>query len=138
MGFLLSYIAIILFVIVYLLDEIILMVVNVKNRKWFKTVSERKYSKAFAIDVFGNYLFPATWNVIFSNGGYSFGRFGESLSSALGRKFEEESLSIVGLFMYGVLYIVDYTAWGIGGHCFVSIMSDETIDNFIDKTNYKF
>jgi hypothetical protein len=132
MGFLLSYIAIILFVIVYLLDEIILMVVNVKNRKWFKTVSQRKYTKAFDIDVFANYLFPTTWTFIFSwKGGYKFGRFGETLSSVLGRKKIDNSLSWIGIFIYYLLYALDFSKWKAGGHCYWAIMHEYQIINFI-------
>lgn len=132
MGFILSYIAIILFTIVYLLDSVIIMIFNVANIKWFKGVSKLKYTKAFAIDVFANYLFPTTWTFLFSwKGGYKFGRFGETLSSVLGRKKIEKSLSWFGLVVYYILYAIDVPRWKLGGHCYWAIMHDYQIINYI-------
>lgn len=133
MGFILSIIALILFVVVYILDEITVLFTNVKNRKWFKVTSERKFSKAFKIDVFANYLFPDFWNLVFSKGGYRFGIFGETLSSALGRKKIEKSLSYVGLLIYYILYTVDVSQWKNNGHCIASIMSESEIENFLKR-----
>ena len=132
MGFILSYMSLILFVIVYLFDGIIELFTEVKNRKWYKTVSQRKYTKAFAIDVFGNYLFKSTWTLLFSwNGGYKFGKWGETISSCLGRKKIENTLSWIGLFFYYLLYLVDFTKWKSQGHCISSIMSEEEINKFL-------
>lgn len=136
MGHVLSYIAIILFTVVYLLDGIIILIKGVKNRKWYYYTSSRSRDKAFKTDIIANWLFPETWNLLFSNGGYEFGRFGESLSSALGKKYEGGSLSIAGLVIYGILYIVDVQAWKKGGHCYMSIMDDDTINKFIDRKKY--
>ena len=86
MGFILSIIALSLFVLVYLLDELTVLVINVKGKKWFKTTAKRKFTKAFKVDVFANYLFPDFWNFAFSKGGYKFGVFGETLSSCFGKK----------------------------------------------------
>jgi hypothetical protein len=134
MGFILSYIAIVLFVIIYLLDEIIVMVINVRERKWFKTVSKRKYTKAFAIDVFANFLFPTTWTFLLSKkSGYKFGKLGETLSSVLGRKKIENSLNFFGKIIYYTLYAVDFSAWKKGGHCFASIMTENQINEFLNK-----
>jgi hypothetical protein len=134
MGFLLSYIALILFTFIYLLDEVIIMIFEVRDRKWWKLVSKKKYGKAFKVDVFANELFPTTWKVFLSwNGGYKFGRKGETLSSCFGKKKLEKTLSWIGLFWYYLLYILDYTTWRKGGHCIASIMSDEEINNFKDR-----
>lgn len=133
MGFILSYIAIILFVFIYLLDSIIILIIDVKNRKWFRTVNKQKYTKAFDIDVFANYLFPKTWNLLLGSRGYQFGRFGETLSSAIGRKYIENSLSWFGYFIYYFLYLVDFSTWKAGGHCKASIMHDYQITNYINK-----
>lgn len=132
MGFILSYIALLLFVVIYVFDGVIELFIDVRGRKWYKTVSKRKYTKAFAIDVFGNYLFKATWTFLFSwNQGYSFGKWGETISSCLGRKKLEHTLSWIGLFFYYLLFIVDYTKWDNGGHCVASIMSEEEINKFL-------
>jgi len=131
MGFVLPIIALILFVLVYILDEITMMVINVRHRKWFKVTAKRKFTKAFKVDVFANFLFPDFWNLIFSTGGYKFGVFGETLSSCLGKKRLEKSLSWFGLLFYYLLYAIDFSKWRKGGHCIASIMSDEEIAGFL-------
>lgn len=133
MGFILSIIALLLFTVIYLLDEVISLFVNVKGRKWFKVTSKRKFSKAFKVDVFANYLFPDFWNITFSKGGYKFGRFGETLSSCLGKKKLENTLSYLGLLIYCVLYAVDVSTWKNKGHCIASIMTESEIENFLKR-----
>lgn len=131
MGFLLAQISLILFVVVYFLDGITMLFIDVKDRKWYKTTEKRKFTKAFKVDVFGNNLFGNFWNLIFSTGGYLFGRFGETISSCLGRKKLENTLSLFGLFSYYILYGLDYTKWKQGGHCIASIMTEQEITNFL-------
>lgn len=133
MGFILSYIALILFVAVYILDEFTCLFIDVRKRKWFYLTSKRKYSKAFKVDVFANFLFPDFWNLIFSKGGYEFGIFGETLSSCIGRKQVDKTLSKFGLCFYYLLYAIDFTKWKQGGHCNWAIMSEEQINNFLKK-----
>ncbi|GIZ09969.1 hypothetical protein [Flavobacterium sp. UMI-01] len=133
MGFLLSIIALILFVFVYILDEITVLVIDVKNRKWFKITAERKFKKAFKVDVFANNLFPSFWNAALSKGGYQFGRFGETLSSVFGKKRLEKSLSWLGWLVSILIDAIDFTKWNKGGHCIASIMTDEAIESFIVK-----
>lgn len=134
MGYILAYVAILLFTIVYLLDSVVILLYQVKGRKWYLHTSSKSRSKAFKTDIIANWLFPDTWSFLFSKkGGYRFGRFGESLSSCLGRKFEEHTLSLMGYAFYYILYFLDYTAWKTGGHCFISIMSDEQINKFIEE-----
>lgn len=133
MGFILSVVALVLFVIVYILDEVTSLFINIRNRKWFKVTSKRKFTKAFKIDVFANYLFPDFWELIFSSGGYAFGRFGETLSSCLGKKKLEKTLSWAGLMLYYILFAVDFSQWKNKGHCIASIMSDNEIADFLKK-----
>ena len=133
MGFILSYISLILFVIVYLLDEIVMLFVGVKGRKWYQLSAQRKYTKAFTVDVFGNYLFGDFWNFIWSKGGYKFGIFGETLSSCLGRKKSENTLNWFGMIFYYVLYVVDFSKWKYGGHCFNAIMSEVEIKELLKR-----
>lgn len=131
MGFILSIIALLLFTVVYVLDEITMMVIDVKNKKWFKTTAERKFKKAFKVDVFANNLFPSFWNTCLSKGGYQFGRFGETLSSCFGKKRLEKSLSWFGLIVSWLIDAIDFTKWKKGGHCVASIMTDEAIESFL-------
>lgn len=133
MGFFLSIIALILFVFVYILDEITTLVINVKGRKWFKVTAKRKFTKAFKVDVFANYLFPDFWNAAFSKGGYRFGVFGETLSSCFGKKRLEKSLSWFGYVVSWTIDAIDFTTWKRGGHCVASIMTDEAINKFLLK-----
>ena len=134
MGHLLSIVAVSLFGLVFLLDDILIMIRGVKGRKYYQLTSKRKYDKAFKTDVFANFLFPTTWTFLFSRyGGYKFGRFGETLSSAIGRKSQDDSLNFFGLGFYYILYGCDYTKWKKGGHCVANIMNDEEINNFINK-----
>lgn len=131
MGFLLSIIALLLFAVIYILDEITMMAINVRNRKWFKITAKRKFNKALKVDVFANFLFFDFWNLVFSLGGYRFGVFGETLSSCLGKKKLEKSLSWVGLLFYYLLYGIDFRTWKKGGHCFASIMTEKEIQGFL-------
>lgn len=131
MGFLLSIIALILFVFVYILDEITMLVIDVRNKKWFKTTAKRKFNKAFKVDVFANFLFPSFWNAAFSKGGYRFGVFGETLSSCFGKKRLEKSLSWFGLVVSWTIDCIDFTTWRKGGHCIASVMTEEQIESFL-------
>ena len=85
MGLILAPIALILFFIVFIIESIFSFFFETKNRKWFKIVSARMYKKAKLIDIFGNYLFPEFWNWMFSKGGYSYGKLGETISSVTGK-----------------------------------------------------
>jgi hypothetical protein len=132
MGYILATLALILFIIVYMLDGLIMLFVQIKNRKWFKTVNDRKFKKAVIIDVFGNYLFKDFWNLTLSKSGdnYKFGILGETISSCLGKKRIEGSLTMVGYGISKVLDFIDFTTWKEGGHSKASIMSEEQIQNF--------
>ena len=69
MGIILAPIALILFVLVFILETIFSFFFRTKKRKWYKVVSEKMYRKAKLIDIFGNYLFPEFWNFVFSKKG---------------------------------------------------------------------
>lgn len=132
MGFILATLALLLFAVVYLLSGIGDLFIDIKDRKWFKTASKRKFNKAFKVDVFGNWLFKDFWNVILSKGGYEFGRFGETLSSVFGKKRMEGSLNILGYVISIIIDIIDFTKWKKGGHCKASIMTEDKINNFLN------
>jgi len=133
MGFILSIIALPLFLLIYIMDEITIMFINVKNRKWFKVTSERKFKKSFKLDVLANWLFPGFLNAVFSKGGYQFGKFGETLSSVFGKKRAENSLGWFGYSISILIDCVDFSKWRKGGHCFNAIMADEEIEGFLAK-----
>ena len=133
MGIILEPIALLLFMLSYLIHGFVMLFVDVYKRKWLKVTLQRKFSKSLKTDVLGNFLFADLWKVIFSKGGYEFGRFGETLSSCLGRKFQEKTLTWFGLFWYYILYAVDFSKWKKQGHCIASIQSEEQINNFLIK-----
>ena len=107
------------------------MVIDVRDKKWFKTTAKRKFKKAFKVDVFANNLFPSFWNACLSKGGYQFGRFGETLSSVFGKKRAEKSLNWLGWTVSILIDGIDFTTWKRGGHCAASIMTDEAIESFL-------
>lgn len=117
---------------VFIIETIFSLFFETKKRKWFSLISTRLYKKAKLIDIFGNYLFPEFWNFMFSKKGdnYKFGRLGETISSVLGKKHLENSLTFSGLILYYLLFAIDWTTWKKGGHCFYYIMSEEQIKNF--------
>lgn len=132
MGIILAPIALILFIIVFIIETLFSLFFETKNRKWFQLVSLRLYKKAKLVDIFGNYLFPEFWNWLLSKRGYNykFGKLGETISSVLGKKKLENSLSITGLILYYILYIIDIPSWRYKGHCVRYIMSEKQIKNF--------
>ena len=132
MGIILALIALILFVIVFIIETIFSFFFRTKKRKWYKIVSAKMYRKAKLIDIFGNYLFPEFWNFVFSKKGsnYKYGRLGETISSATGKKKLENSLTKTGLILYYILYVIDFPSWKYGGHCKRWIQTEEQIKNF--------
>lgn len=132
MGIILAPIALMLFVLVFIVETFFSLFFETKKRKWFTLISARLYRKAKLIDIFGNFLFPEFWNFIFSKKGdnYKYGVLGETLSSATGKKKIENSLTKTGLILYYILYIIDFPSWKYGGHCIRHIMSEEQIKNF--------
>jgi hypothetical protein len=132
MGIILAPLSLILFFIVFIIESIFSMFFETRKRKWFTLISARLYRKAKLVDIFGNYLFPEFWAWLFSkkDKGYNFGRLGETISSATGKKKEDNSLNKIGLTLYYILYIIDFPSWKYGGHCKRYIMSEEQIKNF--------
>ena len=133
MGIILAPISLFLFCLVFIIESIFSMFYQTKGRKWFRLFSLKMYIKAKLIDIFGNYLFPEFWEFIFSKNGdfYRFGRLGETISSVLGKKKLENSLSIGGLIIYYILYGIDIPSWKYKGHCIRYIMNEEQINEFI-------
>lgn len=121
MGFLLSIIAQILYFIVGFINTPIVIYKLRKKRGFIRSFSDYQYQTAYDTDVFGNYKYRATWNTLLSKGGYKFGKKGETISSACGKKQLERSLSIGGWVLVIVLYVIDVRYWLKGGHCINSI-----------------
>ncbi len=133
MKIILSILALLLLVVVHIVDIFYLMFSDVKGKKWYQLINKRHFQKAFNIDVFGNYQYRQLWNALLSKGGYEFGRFGETISSCLGKKQQEKSLSIAGWILVFIINAIDIPNWFNDGHCIASIQTDEEIDIFIKK-----
>lgn len=151
MGFILAPIALILFALVGVINSIVIIIINISRRAFFSNVSKIKYRFAFDVDVFDNYLFAETWNLIFAWKVNPFGIFGETISSVLGRLRQYGGISWVGwLFSWflDIIWIPDwFNDWKCFnslenirklkwiGHCKASIMSLEDIN--LNREKYK-
>lgn len=131
MSVFLSILALIIFVILHVIDSFVVLFKGIRKRKWYKLIKVRYYRKAYNIDVFGNYQFKDTWNLLLSKNGYEFGKFGETISSVLGKKQIEKSLTKTGWALLFIINIIDFPNLKNGGHCKVSIQNEEQIKKFI-------
>lgn len=131
MKIILSILALLLLVVVHIVDIFFLMFKDVKGKKWYQLINKRHFQKAFNIDVFGNYQYRQLWNALLSKGGYEFGRFGETISSCLGKKQLEKSLSVFGWIVLVVINVIDVSKWFKKGHCIASIQTDKEISEFL-------
>ena len=122
MGFILSIIAYVLFPLVAILNFITVMYKNIKTMGFFSTMNAYWFTNALELDIFCNSHFAIFWNVVFKKvGGYSFGKIGETISSALGKNQRDKTLSWFAWIFVVILYIIDIKYWGKGGHCLNSI-----------------
>lgn len=122
MGFILSVIAQLLYLIVGVLNTPIVIYKLRKKRGFFRAFNEYQFTSAKDTDIFGNYKYRATWNTLFINKyGYKFGVKGETISSALGKNQLRRDLTFIGWFMVYVLWVIDVKYWFKGGHCLNSI-----------------
>tara|TARA_R110000772_G_C13310310_1_gene440361 strand:- start:24630 stop:25040 length:411 start_codon:yes stop_codon:yes gene_type:complete len=135
MKIILSIIALVLFTVVHLVSTVVMLFTGIKARKWYQLINSRAFEDAFNIDVFGNYQYGWFWNLIFSRGGYKFGRFGETLSSCFGKKQVEGTLSFVGWIVLIIINVIDFSKWFKGGHCIAAIQTRGEIRNFLKRTN---
>jgi hypothetical protein len=133
MGFILAPIALFLFGIIGMIHSIVTLLVNLYKRAFLKTVSKKKFQFAFDVDVFGNYLFAETFNALLAKE-ILFGRFGETISSALGRGRRDGTLNCFGWLVSVLLDIIWITDWLKGGHSKASIMSYKRIEEI--KNSY--
>ena len=121
MGFLLLIITWILTPVLELISLFTVLWVKRKEYSFLKTVSGFFKYAAIDRDRFGNHNYKTALNFWLSKNGYEFGNYIETISSVLGKKGVEKSLTIFGWFWYYLLYAIDYSNWKKGGHCFASI-----------------
>lgn len=121
MGFFLIVITWILTPIFELLNWFTTLYVYATKQQFLKTLDIFFLVGALDRDRFANRNYRTGLNFWLSNGGYEFGNPLETMSSVLGKKGEECTLTNVGWAVYYFLYLIDYSAWNKGGHCFTSI-----------------
>lgn len=92
-----------------------------KQNSFISKFNEYNMKDALTTDISLHYEYRSLWNAVLSRGGYSFGNQKETLSSALGKKQVERTLTIVGWIIIIILFIIDYKNWFRGGHCIASI-----------------
>lgn len=108
MGLILYIIATILFFPLTLLNIIVVLWKNAKARGFWKTLDGYFLSGAVDIDRFGNHNFKTLWNAILrKSGGYAFGNYNETISSALGKNQRDKTLSFVGRGLANLLDFID-------------------------------
>ena len=118
----LSILARLLFTIVGFINPILVMFKYVKRNGFWNVFTDYWLQDAREVDIFGNYTYRTTWNMLFGRkGGYRYGRRGETISSALGKNEFYNSCSVVGYVMVYMLWFIDYKYWFSGGHCYNSI-----------------
>jgi len=121
MGWILNIIALQLFSLISLVDTIVRLVT--------KRSGKSAFTKAFNINVFGNYLFGKTLNICLLKKDVSiFGRFGEPISSVLGKAYIREKLNWFGHIIRFLVDAADVPMWIKGkSHCVEWIRSEEDI-----------
>ncbi len=101
---------------------IVVIYKNIKINGFFRTMNTYWFENAYAIDVDANQRYEILWNVIMrKKRGYRFGRFGETISSALGKNQRDKTLSWFGWIWVILLFAIDVKYWLKGGHCINSI-----------------
>jgi hypothetical protein len=121
-GVILYLVASFLFPFVAILHLFVTIWKSWKLQGFYKMLNITFFDLAKQVDIFANESFPLLWNTIFrKSGGYSFGKKGETLSSALGKNQNLKKLSWLGWCFVVILYIFDYKYWTKGGHCLNSI-----------------
>jgi hypothetical protein len=122
LGIVLSVIAKLLAVILEIPNLICAIILHIRSRGFLKVIDEYQFQSAYEMDVFLHYNFRALWQLTLGTTkrfkGYIFGtNKDETLSSAIGLKSIEKTLSWVGWVLYIILFIIDFKTWKKGGHC---------------------
>lgn len=77
---------------------------------------------ALAKDIAANVAYSSLMNdLCIRKGGYHFGRYGETLSSAIGKNWSNGTLTWIGKSLCGFLNFIDFRNWKNGGHCWMAI-----------------
>lgn len=119
MGTLLALVALFFSSILFPIGLLFTLFKNLYKRRWkfsFKRLDEQLLSIATSIDASGNVVCKDLFNLaLITKKGYLFGNRKETISSVLGKNQLEGTLSWCGIFISGLLDIIDKN------HCFKSI-----------------
>ena len=112
------------------LNSILVAVINRNRHGFVKEFNKLQTNDALETDIFLHHNLRTLWNFTLSSKGwkfkqvgYKFGTKGETLSSAIGHKAEEKTLSIAGWSIWWILYLIDIVNISKGGHCKVAYES---------------
>lgn len=119
-GFILSQVAKLLGLILNIPNSFLVAYKYRKSKGFINSFNKVQLNDALETDIFLHRNLRTLWNITLGKRGYKFGTKGETLSSAIGHKFEEKTLSWVGYFIYYLLYVIDGSNWFKGGHCKVA------------------
>ena len=116
MGFVLALVSYVLFILVWIINFPIVLLKHVRSNGFLIVTNEYWRQHAVAVDIFGNYAYRATWNMLFRTSlGYRFGKRDETISSALGKNLRDGTLSWCGKVVCWILHLIDKK------HCINSI-----------------
>jgi len=107
MGFVLAIVSKVLFFIMGFINPIIVAIKYRKKRSFFKVQDEYWMEDALQLDIYGNYAYRSSFNLLFQKDGYAFGVKGETISSALGKNQRDNTLTNTGKAMCFILDTLD-------------------------------
>jgi hypothetical protein len=124
MGWVLNIVALFLFILLAIIDQVV--------RLFTKRSGKSAYSNGFKINVFGNELYADTFNLLLlKKGSNLFGRFGEPISSVLGRAYIGNHLNWLGHVVRFLVDAADVPMWLKGkSHCVEWIRTQEGINEY--------
>ena len=118
----LNFIIGVFYALINFINQIIVAIKYRKKEGFFKEYNKYNLNSAFNLDIYAQWNFRTLWNAVFSKGGFAFGTNEiETLSSVLGWKKLEKTLTIFALIWYYLLYGIDKNNWKNRGHCIASI-----------------
>lgn len=122
MGFLLSIIAYVLFLILAGLNFVAVLATYAKKQGFWKTINNYWFTNALDLDKFANHHFRTLLRVTLKRkNGYQFGNQNETISYVLGKNQVDKTLTLTGWVIVYILHAIDYKNWKNGGHCIASI-----------------
>lgn len=91
-----------------ILNFIMVMWKRKKSHGFFSVMNDYARKEAFTMDIYANQSFDTLWNTLLrKSGGYSFGKQGETISSALGKNKRDNTLSFLGKALCNLLDFID-------------------------------